>query len=249
MQLNKYLALCGAASRRKANHLIVEGRVAVNGKTVQKLGVVVDPESDEVKLDGRRLTVPRQYRYVLLNKPAGTITSAIDGRGRKTVLDVLNASERLFPVGRLDLDTEGILLITNDGDLAFRLAHPKYEIQKIYHAKIEGRITDEAVGQLQQGVKIEPGVYVRGDINLLSRGSDFSLVEIQIHEGKKRQIKRMLNAVGFPVQKLVRINFAGLTAGGLGIGEWRELSEEEVKVLYRMTGLKKKEKKSNVMSQ
>jgi len=238
MQLNKYLALCGAASRRKANYLIAEGRVAVNGKTIQQFGVVVDPESDKVQLDGRDLTIPSQYRYVLLNKPAGTITSAVDGRGRKTVLDVVGAEERLFPVGRLDLDTEGVLLITNDGDLAFRLAHPRYEIQKIYQATVEGRISGKAVRHLQQGVEIDPEVHVRGDVRVISKASDFSLVEIQIHEGKKRQIKRMLNAVGYPVRKLVRIHFAGLTTQGLNVGEWRELSEKEVAVLYRMTGLK-----------
>lgn len=238
MQLNRYLALCGAASRRKANDLINAGRVSVNGETVQKLGVGVDPESDKIRLDGRAMKPPRQCRYVLLNKPAGTITSVEDGFGRKTVLDLIGARERLFPVGRLDLDTEGALMITNDGDLAFRLAHPRYEIQKVYLAEVEGRINEKAVQRLEQGVDIDPGVCVRGSVKVIARKQDYSRVEIQIHEGKKRQIKRMMKAVGFPVRKLRRIYFAGLSVDGLDTGKWRELTKSEVNALYELTGLK-----------
>jgi len=239
MQLNKYLALCGVTSRRKANYLIMEGRVSLNGDTVRKLGIVVDPKSDQVRMDGQLIEIPGHYRYVLFNKPAGIITSAVDGRGRRTVIEAVGLQERVFPVGRLDLDTEGVLLLTNDGDLAYRLAHPRFEIEKIYQARVAGRISDQAIRQLRRGVEIDPDVVVRGETRLLSRHSDRSLVEIQVHEGKKRQIKRMLRIVGFPVQKLVRINFAGLTVDDLKTGEWRDLSEKEVDRLYLMTGMKR----------
>jgi 23S rRNA pseudouridine2605 synthase len=242
MQLNKYLALCGIASRRKANYYIAEGRVSVNSETVVRLGRRVDPEGDIVELDGKRLTIPDKFRYVLLNKPVNTITAASDARGRITVLDLIDDSLRLFPVGRLDLDTEGVLLITNDGDLAYRLTHPKYEILKIYRAWVKGRFTSAGIRKLAEGVSIEPHGIVRGEARILEVHAGFSIIDIRVHEGKKRQIKRMLQAIGHPVQRLIRIRFAGLTVGNLGSGEWRELAETEIDDLYRMCGLERKNK-------
>ena len=239
MQLNKYLALCGIASRRKANYCIAEGRVSVNDETVVRLGMRVDPEEDIVELDGQRLTIPREFRYVLLNKPVNTITAASDGRGRKTVLDLIDDSLRLFPVGRLDLDTEGVLLITNDGDLAYRLTHPRYKILKIYRAWVKGRLTSDGIRRLAEGVSIEPHGVVRGEARILEQRAGFSVVDIRVHEGKKRQIKRMMQAIGHPVQRLIRTRFAGLTVGNLGSGEWRELTETEIDDLYRMCGLER----------
>jgi 23S rRNA pseudouridine2605 synthase len=237
MQLNKYLALCGVASRRKANDLIGEGRIAVNDEIVHSLGRIVRAGEDEIRLDGCSLEIPARFRYILLNKPAGTITSVSDGFGRPTVLDLLDAQERLFPVGRLDLDTEGVLLITNDGELAYRLSHPRYEIEKIYHARVAGRMNDVAISRLRKGVEIDPGVLVHGEAEILSQKDTFSMVEIRIHEGRKRQVKRMLKAAGYPVMKLIRVKFAGLTAGRLHPGEWRELTQAEIDGLYQMTGL------------
>ncbi len=237
MQLNKFMALCGVASRRKANTIIAENRITVNGETVKKLGFAVDPAEDTVCLDGRQLAIPASYRYVLLNKPAGSITSVLDGRGRTTVLDLVGADERLFPVGRLDLDTEGVLLITNDGDLAYRLAHPRFGVRKVYEAWVEGSVGEDAIHALQRGVEIDPGVCVRGEARVLRCRNQESLVEIQVHEGKKRQIKRMMKAVSHPVRKLSRTHFAGLTVDGLKPGEWRELTRDEVDALYRLTGL------------
>ena len=243
MQLNKYLASCGIASRRKANTTILEGRVTVNGEPIHSLGRTVDTESDMIFLDGRRLDLPQRYRYVLLNKPGGVITSSVDGRGRKTVLDVIGADERLFPIGRLDLDTEGVLLLTNDGDLAFRLTHPRFEVDKVYEAWVEGLVDFEIVRILAQGVSIEPGKTVTGHAKVLKKESEKSLVEIRLHEGKKRQVKRMMKAVGHPVLYLNRIVFAGLTVGDLKPGEWRDLNDDEVDALYRLVGLEREEER------
>lgn len=237
MQLNRYLASCGIASRRKANVAILEGRVAVNGKTVDTLGRVVDPGTDRITLDGRGIELPAAHRYVLLHKPAGVITSAVDGRRRPTVLDVVGAKERLFPVGRLDLDTVGVLLLTDDGDLAYRLAHPRFEVEKVYEAWVSGTVGRGAMESLALGIVIQEGVTVSGDSRILAVEAERTLVEIRLHEGKKRQVKRMMKAVGHPVLHLKRTVFAGLTVDGLRPGDWRDLTEGEVEGLYRMTGL------------
>lgn len=239
MQLNKYLASCGVTSRRKANHAILEGRVELNGERVKRLGVTVDPWRDVVRLDGKILELSRRRRYVLLHKPAGVITSAVDGRGRKTVIDLVGADERLFPVGRLDLDTEGVLLLTDDGDLAYRLTHPKFEMEKVYEAVVEGCVDDDSVKRLARGVSIGPDVRVKADVRLMKVESDQSRIEIRIHEGKKRQIKRMMKAVGHPVMYLKRRVFAGLTVDDLEKGAWRDLDDDEVNRLYEMTGLER----------
>ena len=240
MQLNKYLALCGVASRRKANIPIVEGKVTLNGQKVTELGVVVDPENDTICYNGKRLVQPKKNRYILLNKPGNVLTTAIDGRGRKTVLDVIDIKERIFPVGRLDYDTVGVLLLTNDGDLAYRLAHPRYEIDKIYKAKVQGDIKPESIAKLEEGVWLKGIGEMRGEARIIKGGKQSSIVEVRLHEGKKRQVKRMLKAVGHPVITLERMNFAGLTVGDLPQGAWRDLTEKEVQKLYQITGLKKR---------
>jgi len=238
VQLNKYLALCGVSSRRKSNLYIAEGRVQINGTVVERFGVKVDMDADEVVLDNRVLSIP-EHRYVLLNKPAGVITSAVDKRGRKTVLDLVDIPQRIFPVGRLDLDTEGVLLLTNDGDLSFRLAHPKFEIDKIYQVLVRGRVATGAIEELSQGVEIEPGVTVAGEVSLLGYESGGTRLSIRIHEGKKRQIKRMMKRVGHPVLYLNRTLFAGLTTAGVEKGCWRYLSREEVDDLYSMVNMER----------
>ena len=239
MQLNKYLALCGLASRRQANEIIQSGRIRVNGRQVEHLGVSVDPENDSVTLDRKPVRLKLKKKVILLNKPAKTLTTVSDDFGRKTVIDLIPLPERLYPVGRLDLDTTGVLLLTNDGDLAYRLTHPRYEIKKLYRVEVSGSLEYAAIQKLQTGVDIGDGVVVKGEVQVRKKSAKRTVLEIQIHEGKKRQIKRMLKAVGFPVLKLERIVFAGLTVRGMERGEWRELTAAEVKRLYRMTGLDK----------
>lgn len=237
MQLNKYLALCGVASRRKANLTIMQGRVAVNHGVVKELGRVVQPGRDEISLNGQRLEHPCWYSYILLNKPGDVLTAAEDSRGRKTVLDLVKINVRVFPVGRLDYDTEGVLLLTNDGDLAYRLTHPRFEIKKVYEAWVEGVVKEGTLRQLKRGIWINEGVFVSGATRILDIKPDKTLIEIQIHEGKKRQIKRMLKAVGHPVIYLRRSCFAGLAVDGLEKGAWRELTSDEVEMLYQSVGL------------
>ncbi len=237
MQLNKYLAQCGVASRRKSNEPIVHGRVRVNGELIQELGVVVQPGKDEVTLDGKKLKLPSQYFYVLLNKPKGVVTTAKDDRGRQTVLDLLPKKERLFSVGRLDYDTEGVLLLTNDGDLAYRLAHPRFEIDKIYEAWVKGDVQPETLQKIAKGIYVFELGKLKAEAEVLQKRQGKSLLQIRIHEGKKRQVKRMLKTVGHPVTALKRTCFAGLTVHGMQSGEWRLLNKKEVMLLYKNTGL------------
>ena len=237
--MNKYLAFCGICSRRKAALPILEGRVQVNQTVVTDLGTVIDPDADTILLDGKPVTPPMLYRYILLNKPAGTITSAVDGRGRRTVLDLVSTEERIFPVGRLDYDTEGVLLLTNDGDLAYRLTHPKFVVEKVYQAWVEGRVLQKALKRLKEGVLIDESLRVSGETQVVRFDEEKTLVEIRIHQGKKRQIKRMMKAVGHPVITLKRVCFAGITVGELKSGEWCDLAEKEVADLYHMVGLEK----------
>ena len=240
IQLNKYIALCGISSRRKANLYILDRRVKLNGIVVNKLGQKVDIDKDEIYLDDQLLEIP-SFVYVLLNKPAGVITSAVDKRGRKTVLDIVDSPVRVFPVGRLDMDTEGVLLLTNDGDLGYRLAHPKFEIDKIYFVRVRGKVTEDTILFLKNGVEIDPDVVVCGDAKILKYTKDGNTeIEIKIHQGKKRQIKRMMKKSGHPVIYLNRKVFAGLTADGVKTGAWRYLTAEEVDFLYSMVGLKRK---------
>ena len=222
MRLNAYLARAGVASRRKADELIKAGRVTVNGEP-GRLNTFV-AKHDWVELDGQPLARQR-LAYVLLHKPAGVVTTARDPQGRPTVVDLVSGHEvRLVPVGRLDADTTGALLLTNDGELAHRLAHPRYEVEKVYEAEVEGEPSDEALRQLERGVQLDDGPTAPADASRLAP----SRVELAIHEGRKHQVKRMLEAVGHPVTRLHRSRYAGLTVEGLEPGEWRELEPGEV---------------------
>lgn len=238
MQLNKYIALCGITSRRKANELILEARIRVNGKLIEEMGVTVDPGKDEVTLDGRAIKIPNKYVYVLLNKPKGHLTTASDDRGRKTVLDCVPLKERIFPVGRLDYDTEGVLLLTNDGDLGHRLAHPRFVIDKIYEATVKGKVEQETCDKLAKGIYVYELGKLKAEVEIIRTTKVRTILKVGIHEGKKRQVKRMLKTVGHPVTALKRTNFAGLTVTGIPAGEWRFLSSKEVKQLYDLSGLK-----------
>ena len=225
MRLNAYLARAGVASRRKADELIKAGRVTVNGEPGQLNTFVA--KRDRVELDGRQLQ-KQQLAYVLLHKPAGVVTTASDPQGRPIVVELVSQYEtRLVPVGRLDADTTGALLLTNDGELAHRLAHPRYEVEKVYEAEVEGEPSAEALRQLERGVQLDDGPTAPADARRLAP----SRVELAIHEGRKHQVKRMLAAVGHPVRSLHRSRYAGLTLKGLGPGESRELTGAEVERL------------------
>ena len=224
MRLNAYLARTGIASRRGADELIKTGRVRVNGARGE-LNTFVE-EGDVVDLDGR-LLVPQRIAYVLLHKPPGVVTTARDPHGRPTVVDLVKHESRVVPVGRLDADTTGVLLLTNDGDLAHRLAHPRYEVEKVYEAEVEGEPSDEALAKLVEGIELDDGPTAPARVRRLGP----SRIELSIHEGRKHQVKRMLEAVGHPVRTLHRSRYAGLTVESLAPGEWREIEAGEVAAL------------------
>ena len=225
MRLNAYLARAGIASRRGAEELIRAGRVRVNGE-VAALATFVDDARDVVEVDGRAVR-PEPLAYVLLNKPAGVVTTARDPQGRPTVVGLVEHERRLFPVGRLDADTTGALLLTNDGPLAHRLMHPRYEVEKVYEAEVAGKPGDEALARLAAGIELEDGRTAPARVRRLAP----SRLELALHEGRKHQVKRMCEAVGHPVVRLHRRAYDGLTLEGLEPGRWRELDEAEVQRL------------------
>jgi pseudouridine synthase len=237
MRLNKFLAHSGVCSRRAADLLIQSGRVAVNGATVQKLGVSVDEKTDEVSVDGKKVSLHENLIYILLNKPKGHLSTVKDSFRRPTVLDLVGKEKKIFPVGRLDLNTEGVLLLTNDGELTYRLTHPKFEIEKIYLVTVRGRMDEEILRRFQEGVKLEEGVVARGNGRIVKKGEKESIFELKLREGRKREIKLMCQALGLPVANLVRTRFAHLTARGLKTGQWRYLSDREVRDLMKLAGL------------
>ena len=224
MRLNAYLARAGVGSRRAADELIKAGRVRVNGEP-GRLNTFVE-QGDRVEVDGETVTA-QQLAYVLLYKPAATLTTAHDPQGRPAVVDLVDVPERVVPVGRLDADTTGALLLTNDGPLAHRLAHPRYGVEKVYEAEVEGRPAPGALRRLEEGVELDDGRTAPARARLLAP----STIELVLHEGRKHQVKRMCEAVGHPVRRLHRSRYAGLTLEGLEPGAWRELERSEVSLL------------------
>src|SRR4051794_26957042 len=224
MRLNAYLARAGIASRRKADELIKADRVTVNGEPGQ-LNTFVGGR-DRVEVDGSPVSA-QALRYVLLHKPAGTVTTARDPQGRPTVVELVDVPERVVPVGRLDADTTGALLLTNDGPLAHRLAHPRYGVEKVYVADVDGEPDAAALQALAEGVELEDGMTAAATVRCLAPAR----IELTLHEGRNRQVRRMLEAVGHPVERLHRSVYAGLTLEGLEPGAWRELTPEEVAAL------------------
>lgn len=227
------LAAAGIASRRKCEELIAAGRVAVNGLVVTAQGVKVSPR-DRITVDGKELDRAVKTRYYLLNKPAGYVSTVFDPHGRPTVIDLAPRRPRVFPVGRLDLDTEGLLLLTNDGELTNGLLHPSREIEKTYRAVVSGSITDSNLNALGAGVALEDGLTAPARLKLLHRSTSKTVLEITIHEGRKRQIKRMLQAVGHRVVSLQRTGFAFLNLSGVELGKYRTLSPVEIDGLKKL---------------
>lgn len=244
VRLQKYLAECGIGSRRAIERFIQEGKISVNGIPAS-MGQKIDPETDKIFLDNKpiSLKIPEKV-YILLNKPKGYVTTASDEFGRPTVIDLIkNLKTRVFPVGRLDLDVEGALLLTNDGELANKLLHPSNEVPKTYIAVVKGFITTVAIKKLEKGVMLEDGKTSPAQVKVLQQNLKSSTLQLTIHEGKKREVKRMCDAVGFPLTSLKRISFAGINLGNLHTGKWRYLTPAEIAYIRNLVQKQKNKEK------
>jgi len=229
MRLNKFLAKSGIASRRAADLLIQQGMIAVNGALVTQLGVIINEESDKVTFNNKPVTISYDYIYLLVHKPSGYIITCKDNHGRPIILDLVSKYKKIVkPVGRLDYDSSGLIILTNDGEFAFRLSHPRYEINKKYLVKCEGSISDEGIKKLESGIKLHDGLTSPASIELVSRNNNYSRFYITIHEGRKRQIRRMCGAIGLKVVALKRISIGNLELGNLKSGRYRLLTEKEI---------------------
>jgi 23S rRNA pseudouridine2605 synthase len=231
------LARAGIASRRASEDLMRSGRVWVDGKPATELGMRVDPGRARIEVDGRRVHVSGDHEYLLLNKPAGYVTTAIDPQKRPTVMDLVTTRTRVFPIGRLDADTQGLLLLTNDGELAHRLAHPRYRVEKVYLAEVRGPLSAERCRKLVEGVRLDDGPARAAAARVVGRGKSRTQVEVTMTEGRKREVRRMLEEIGHPVIKLVRTRFGPVDVRGLKAGAIRELTPHEVGELHRLVGL------------
>ncbi|MEX0666047.1 MAG: pseudouridine synthase [Acidimicrobiia bacterium] len=230
-RLQKVLARAGIGSRRACDDLIATGRVAVDGHTAE-LGMRVDPETQQITVDGTPVTTRSDVVYYLLNKPTRVVTTADDPEGRHTVLELVPADPRVFPVGRLDYDTEGLLILTNDGDLAQLLTHPSHGVEKTYLAEVSGVPTAATVRALRQGIELDDGPTAPARVRIVQHDGGRTALELTIHEGRNRQVRRMCEAVGHPVQRLVRTRIGPLHDDRLAPGEWRTLEPTEVRKLY-----------------
>ena len=238
VRLNRYLSLCGVTSRRKADELILQGRVKVNGITVKELGWRIDPERDVVEVDGREIKKPK-YRYIILYKPCCYLTALGKSKdGKKTLQDLLkDIPERVYPAGRLDYNAEGLLLLTNDGELANRIMHPRYKLPKTYLVWVQGRVEGKTIESMKKGAMLEDGFAKPDKVKLIKHEKDKSLIEIVFHEGRKHIVKRFVSHFGHRVIKLKRVAIGPINLGKLRPGQWRDLKEEEVKKLKKLLGM------------
>lgn len=234
IRLNRFLSLCGLGARRKCEDLIYAGRVSINQQVIENFATTVDPAQDQVLVDGKIVQPVDEMIYVLLNKPAGYLTSVSDDRGRKTVLNLINIPTPIKPVGRLDYDTSGVLLLTNDGQLAYRLTHPKFNIEKEYKVVLNRPLERDDERKLVQGVFLDDG---KTAPCVVKTGKERRVVHLVIHEGRKRQVKRMFQSLDYRLLELNRIKFAGLSSSDLKTGEWRHLATEELRKLKKLTGM------------
>ena len=233
MRLQTFLAHAGVASRRSSEDIIGSGKVSVNGHIVRERSFPVTEGKDKVALDGKAVSlIPKAY--YILNKPKGVTSTVKDAHAARTVMEFLpKGSGRLYPVGRLDRDTTGLILLTNDGDLAYRLTHPRFEVKKAYRATVKGILREEETRRLEKGVELEDGISAPAKVRVVSRTKDETVCDIEIHEGKKRQVRRMFDSVGHRVIELERASFAGIKLGSLKKGELRRLTDEELKLLRK----------------
>ena len=235
-RLQKVLAAAGIASRRASEVLIAAGRVTINGQ-VATLGDRVEAGSDVVEVDGERVIIDTTLRYLMLNKPQGFVSTTSDPEGRPTVMDLVNLDERLYPVGRLDQDTEGLLLLTNDGDLAHRLLHPSFGVERTYLALVPGPVRREPLRRLADGVQLDDGLARPKRVRVAEEHRGKALLEIVMTEGRKREVRRMLAEVGMPVERLARVSFGGVELGDLRQGKWRFLNRPEIARLHAVVGI------------
>jgi 23S rRNA pseudouridine2605 synthase len=237
VRLQKVLANAGLASRRACEVMISEGRVEVNGEVVTEQGRRVDPDTDVIRVDGSRIPPPRRHRYLVLNKPRGVVSTMDDPEGRRTLAELVpDRHGRLFHVGRLDTDTEGLIILTNDGDFANRLAHPSFEVPKTYVAEVSGVVGRDVLAKLRAGITLEDGPVRPVAVKLVSTTGDRSLVKITLHEGRNHVVRRTMEAVGHPVRRLSRTGIGPVRLGTLKTGEFRELTRDELGGLLDLTG-------------
>lgn len=235
-RLQRVLAEHGVASRRKAEELIRAGRVSVDGTVIREMGVRVDPERQDIRVDGRPLR-PERRRYLILHKPVGYITTTSDERGRRTVLDLVDVPERVVPVGRLDRDSSGLLLLSNDGDLIYRITHPRYELEKEYEVLVDGFPPPSVIDQIRRGVTVDGRPVAVRSIEPIRTEEAGTVFRVVIHEGRNRIVRRMFERVGYPVLRLVRTRVGPLRLDGLPPGAWRDLTQGELDALFRAVGL------------
>ena len=236
VRLQKALAQAGVASRRASEELIAAGRVEVNGKVVTEQGMRVDPERDTIRVDGSRIPPPRRHLDLVLNKPRGVVSTMDDPDGRPTLEQYVPRRQRLFHVGRLDTDTEGLLILTNDGDFANKLAHPSHEVPKTYLVEVEGLLDNKTLRRLEKGLTLEDGPIKPDKVKLVTRAESRSMVQITLHSGRNRIVRRMFDSVGHPVRRLSRISIGPVRLGQLAVGETRELTREELGALLDVVG-------------
>lgn len=230
-RLQKYMADCGVGSRRKNEEIILAGRVKVNGAVVQELGFKIDREKDKVSVDDKAIKPEEQKLYIALNKPVGYVSTVKDERGRKTLLDLVKVNERIYPIGRLDYDTSGLILMTNDGEIYNKVIHPRQVVNKKYIAEIKGAPTQKEIEKFRSGVDIGDYFTAPAEFNIMRKNGSSTLVEVIIHEGKNRQIRRMCDAINHPVISLERISVGSIKLGDLNLGKWRYLDEKEINYL------------------
>lgn len=238
IRINKFLSMCGLSSRRGSDALISDGRVSVNDQVLGEPGAIIDTDKDVVLVDGVEARLVDELVYIVLHKPTHTMTTLDDPFKRRTVLDYLKSvKHRVYPVGRLDFDVEGVLLMTNDGDLAFRLAHPRYDVTKIYEAMVEGHFTKDNSDRIKRGIRLDDGVIGRAKVSILNFNGQQTKIRLILTEGRKREVKQLCKGVGHPVVHLRRVEFAGIPLKNLKPGQLRNLTKNEVSNLRQMVGL------------
>lgn len=233
MRLNKFLSNSGVASRRKCDEIILEGKVQVNGKVVKELGTTINEKKDKITVEGKAVKLPSSFVYIKLNKPKGYACTASDEKGRKTIYDLVNCQERLFSIGRLDYDTEGLIILTNDGDFANKVAHPRYEMEKEYRVTAEGEIKESELAVMRKGVVVDGERMPSAKVEWLSFENGFTKLSVVINEGQNRQVRRMFEAIGHAIKLLKRVRIGAVKLGGLSRGEYKDLTQDELNSLVR----------------